>query len=230
MRSLFSYLQTFGYTGANPAHGKFVSAPPVPRDGKTPGLTPKQCRLLLDVPDPETPLGIRDRAMLAVLAYSACRVGELTRLRLKDFVSDGDHRVLRIHGKGGRERTVALHPEGVERLAEWLAIVGIPGDPEEPLFCPSRSPQKKGWDGFLPRALTVRSVEKLVKKYARQVGLDSQITVHSFRVTALTTAREHGCDLVDLQDFAGHADPRTTLAYIRNRQRLSKSPTYTLHY
>jgi integrase/recombinase XerD len=56
------------------------------------------------------------------------------------------------------------------------------------------------------------------------------VTVHSFRVTALTTAREQGSDIIDLQDFAGHADPRTTLTYIRNRDRLSKSPAYVLRY
>jgi integrase/recombinase XerD len=49
-------------------------------------------------------------------------------------------------------------------------------------------------------------------------------------VTALTTAREHGADIVDLQDFAGHSDPRTALTYIRTRDRLSKSPAYVLKY
>ena len=56
------------------------------------------------------------------------------------------------------------------------------------------------------------------------------MTVHSLRVTALTTARERGSDIIDLQDFAGHADPRTTLTYIRSRDRLSKSPAYVLKY
>ena len=81
LRSLFSYLQTYGYSGANPAHGKFVKAPAVPRDGKTVGLSPHDCRRLLEAPEgkPElaTPVDCRDRAMLAVLAYSGCRVSEL---------------------------------------------------------------------------------------------------------------------------------------------------------
>lgn len=80
LRSLFSYLQVYGYVGANPAHGKFVSAPAVPRDGKTVGLFPKECRRLLQAPGPSTPEGIRDRALLGILAYSACRVGELVAL------------------------------------------------------------------------------------------------------------------------------------------------------
>lgn len=103
LRSLFSYLQVYGYTGANPAHGKFVKAPAVPRDGKTVGLSPADCRRLMDAPDPATPAGIRDRAIFAVLAYSACRVGELVRLRVSDFKSTGEHRVLAILGKGGKD-------------------------------------------------------------------------------------------------------------------------------
>ncbi len=230
VRSLFSYLQLYGYTGANPAHGKFVAPPPVARDGKTPGLTPSQCRALLDTPDVQTPIGIRDSALLAVLAYSACRVGELVRLRVGDLAATSEHRVLHIQGKGGKERIVALHPEAVERVNEWRQTAGISEDRDGPLFRPSCSPQKQGRDGFHPRPLTVRSVEKLVKRYTQALGFDERVTVHSLRVTALTTARERGSDIVDLQDFAGHSDPRTTLGYIRNRQRLSTSPTYVLRY
>ena len=85
-------------------------------------------------------------------------------------------------------------------------------------------------DGFNAHHLTTRSVEKLVKKYARQFGFDPAVVVHSLRVTALTTARERGAEIIDLQDWAGHADPQTTLTYIRTRDRLSKSPGYILNY
>ena len=121
LRSLFAYLQIFGYTGANPAHGKFVKAPAVSRDGKTVGLSPRDCRRLLEIPDERSPVGIRDRALLGVLAYSACRVGELVRLAVGDFRTNGEHRVLQIYGKGGKERTVPLHVEAVERLTAWLS-------------------------------------------------------------------------------------------------------------
>ena len=136
LRSLFSYLQTYGYSGANPAHGKFVKAPAVPRDGKTVGLSPHDCRRLLEAPQVEDlerkiaiPAGIRDRAMLAVLAYSGCRVSELVGLRVRDFKTSGEHRILNITGKGGKERTTPLHLEAVERLAAWLAVPGIADQP-----------------------------------------------------------------------------------------------------
>jgi integrase/recombinase XerD len=230
LRSLFSYLQVYGYTGANPAHSKFVAAPPVPRDGKTVGLAPKDCRRLLDAPDPATPVGVRDRAILSTLAYSACRVGELVQLKVGDFKTSGEHRVLALYGKGGKERTVPIHVEAVERLTAWIGIAGISADRQGPLYRPTATPRGRGRDGFALRPMTVRAVEYLVERYAKQIGLDPAVTVHSLRVTALTTARERGADIVDLQDFAGHSDPRTTLTYIRTRDRLSKSPAYVLKY
>jgi integrase/recombinase XerD len=230
LRALFSYLQIYGYVGANPAHGKFVAAPAASRDGKTVGLSPADCRRLLEAPDPATPMGIRDRAMLAVLAYSACRVGELVVLSVGDFKTSGQHRILSIYGKGGKERLVPLHVEAIERLNLWIELSRIEQDRDGPLFRPVATPRGHGFDGFFRRSLTTRSIEKLVSKYVTQLGLDPAVTVHSLRVTALTTAREQGADIVALQHFAGHADPRTTLSYIRSRDRLSKSPAYMLSY
>ena len=229
LRSLYSYLRSYGYAGANPADTAFVAAPPVPRDGKTVGLSPEDCRKILDAPDPDTPEGARDRALLAVLAFTGCRVGELCRLRVPDYKSSGGHRVLEVRGKGGKERRVALHPEAFERIEVWLASSG-PRDAASPLFRPTRTARGRGRDGFASRGLTRRAVQHLVSRYVRRLGLDPNVTVHSFRVTALTTARERGADVIDLQDFAGHADPRTTLTYIRNRDRLSRSPAYVLRY
>jgi integrase/recombinase XerD len=237
LRSLFSYLQTYGYSGANPAHGKFVKAPAVSRDGKTVALSPHDCRRLLEAPQVEDrerklslPAGIRDRAMLAVLAYSGCRVSELVGLRVRDFKTSGEHRILNITGKGGKERTTPLHLEAVERLTAWLAVPGIADSPAGPLFPAARSARGMGRDGFAATAMTTRAVLKLIKRYVAALGLDPNVVTHSMRVTALTTARERGSDIIDLQDFAGHADPRTTLTYIRSRDRLSKSPAYVLKY
>ena len=244
LRSLFSYLQTYGYTGTNPAHGDFVQAPSAPRDGKTVGLSPANCRRLLDAPvekivteipdgltkESTVPVGIRDRALFAVLAYTGCRVGELVRLKVGSYKSNGVHKVLEIYGKGGKERVVPLHKEAEERLEAWLDASGIREDMAGPLFRPTRAARGYGKTGYAPRPLTRRAVQKLVEGYVRRLKLDPNVTVHSFRVTALTTARERGADIIALQDFAGHADPRTTLTYIRNRDRLTDSPAYLLAY
>jgi integrase/recombinase XerD len=241
LRSLFSYLQTYGFVGANPAHSDFVAAPAVPRDGKTVALSPADCRRLMDAPrisrqDEDTgeniplPAGVRDRALLSVLAYTGCRVGELTRLKVGSYKQNGVHRVLEIMGKGGKERLVPVHLEAAERLEAWMDIAGIRSELGQPLFRPTIPAWGHDRHGFAPRPMTTRAVQKLVESYVRRLGLDPNVTVHSLRVTALTTAREQGSDIIDLQDFAGHADPRTTLTYIRSRDRLSKSPAYVLKY
>ena len=227
LRSLFSYLQVYGHRGANPAHSDFVEAPPAPRDGKTVGLSPKDCRRLLDAPCLETPAGVRDHALLAVLAYTGCRVGELCRLRIRDYKTTGTHRILEVQGKGGKERRAPLPVEAVERLDAWLVVLAAS---EGPLFRPTLTARGRGHDGFRPQPMSRRAVEYLMERYVRLLGFDPSVTVHSMRVTAITTARERGCDLIDLQDWAGHSDPRTTLAYIRNRDRLSRSPAYALNY
>ena len=98
------------------------------------------------------------------------------------------------------------------------------------MFPAAKTPRGLGRDGFRDEAISIRGVEKLIERYVAILGLDPNVTVHSLRVTALTTARERGSDIIDLQDFAGHADPRTTLSYIRSRDRLSKSPAYVLKY
>jgi integrase len=168
--------------------------------------------------------------LLAVLAYSGCRVGELVRLRVREYKQSGEHRILNVTGKGGKERTTPLHLEAVERMSEWLAVPGIKDNPAAPLFPAAKSPRGMGRDGFRNQPMTTRAVEKLIARYVKALGLNPDVTVHSLRVTALTTARERGSDIIDLQDFAGHADPRTTLTYIRSRDRLSKSPAYVLKY
>ena len=68
--------------------------------------------------------------------------------------------------------------------------------------------------------MTTRAVEKLIERYIKVLKLDANVTMHSLRVTALTTARGRGSDIIDLQEFAEHADPRTTLRH-RLNARLS---------
>lgn len=230
LRSLYSYLKSYGYVGPNPAHPDFVDAPAVSRDGKTVALTPEECRRLIETPDHATAVGVRDRAILSVLAYSACRVGELVGLNVRDYQQTGGYRVLHLVGKGDKERRTPLHPEACDDLERWLDVTEIRADGTGALFRPVCSGRGGGSDGFRSSRLSKRAVQRLVRHRAIQAGVNLNATVHSLRVTALTTARERGADILDLQNFAGHADPRTTLTYLRDRDRLAKSPTYLLKY
>lgn len=122
-----------------------------------------------------------------------------------------------------------LHPEAFERLDTWLDAAAL-RNAIGPLFRPVRAARGSGRHGFRDGPLTCRSVQLLVERHADRLKLDPNVTVHSFRIAALTTARERGVEIIDLQDFAGHADPRAALGYTRTRDRLSRSPAYVPKY
>jgi integrase len=119
----------------------------------------------------------------------------------------------RFHlGKGGKERATPLHLEAVERLAAWLAHHGVKNDPAVPLFPAARTSRGLGRDGFRELPMTTRAVEKLIGRYVCALGLDPNVTVHSLRVTALTTARERGADnRVTYQSRSRQIEIRSTM-------------------
>src|SRR4051812_36182961 len=219
LRSLFTYLTNYGFKGANPAHPDFVKTPAHPREGKTVGLGARDCRKLLDAPSADTPAGLRDRALLAVLAFSACRVDELTKIKVGNLKTDGEHRIVELQGKGKKQRKGALPPEVLERVAAWLDAAGIREDREGPLFRPVKTPRGLGKDGFKRRPLTTRAVEYLVERYVKAEGLDPSVCVRSFRVAAATRARQQGSTSSTSRtgsDTRTHAPHAITSATARN--------------
>ncbi|MEO1527074.1 MAG: tyrosine-type recombinase/integrase [Planctomycetota bacterium] len=230
IRSFFSYLQSHGYRGANPAHPHFVNTPPVSTEGTTPTIAPERMVSLLGVPDTMQPEGIRDKAILAVFAYMALRVEELTTLSVKKIVVNGEHTTLHIKGKGKQDRVGVIPPVAAKAVREWLSVANIGEDRDGPLFRPTLSPRGRGLDGFKRKSLTIRAVQKLVKKYCLEVGIDEKVSVHSLRVTAATEAHKAGVPLGQIQHWLGHKDPRTTQRYIREGENLDQSPAYMIRY
>ncbi|WP_419580825.1 tyrosine-type recombinase/integrase [Stieleria magnilauensis] len=230
LRSFFSFLQNYGYRGANPAAPDFVKSPKVSDKGLTPSILPKRVGHLLDAPDPETPSGIRDRAVLAVFAYMALRVDELHHINVGNISRDGEHTVIRIKGKGNEIRRGVIPPIAAAAVTEWITVAGIANDRSGPLFRPGASARGQGRDGFVRRRMTVRAIQQLVKKHCQAVGIDEEVSVHSLRVTAATEADKAGIPLIDIQHWLGHKDPRTTLRYIRGVENLDRSPAYTIRY
>ncbi|MEM8667435.1 MAG: tyrosine-type recombinase/integrase [Planctomycetota bacterium] len=230
LRSFFSFLQVGGYRGGNPAHPNFVKAPSVPDEGLTPAIHPKLLRQLLDQPDPELPVGIRDRAILAMFAYMALRVDELHHVNVGNIARDGDHTVVRIKGKGNETRKGVLPPVAATAVNAWISLAEIEQDRRGPLFRPVQSNRGQGRDGFKRDRYAVRSIQELIKKYCRQVGIDDSVSVHSLRVTAATEADKAGVPLISIQKWLGHKDPRTTLRYIRGHENLDESPAYMVRY
>jgi integrase/recombinase XerD len=214
LSSWYDFLVKLRAVDANPVGG--ADRPPVARDhSATVGLTPPQVDALLAAADADPgPAALRHRAVLALLADLGLRVGELVGLDVTDVGWERGHRTVRFVGKGGKPRRRALTPAAADALDRYL------GDRTEgPLFVTAGGTR-----------LDRHAVFRLVRRLAREAGIASwdRLSPHSLRHAFATTARAEGVPLEDVQDAMGHADPRTTRRYDRDRHNLDRDPAYTI--
>ncbi|WP_367846212.1 site-specific tyrosine recombinase XerD [Rhodoferax sp. WC2427] len=184
-----------------------------PRAIKT--LTEPQVEALLTAPDVDTPLGLRDRAMLELIYASGLRVSEL--VLLKTFQLSLNDGVLRVMGKGSKERLVPFGEVARAWLERYLAE-GRPdildGKQTDDLFVTSRG-EKAG------RAMSRVMFWMLVRKYALAADIHVALSPHTLRHAFATHLLNHGADLRAVQMLLGHADISTTTIYTHvARQRL----------
>ena len=184
-----------------------------PRAIKT--LTEAQVEALLTAPDTDTPLGLRDRAMLELMYASGLRVSEL--VLLKTFQLSLNDGVLRVMGKGSKERLVPFGEVARIWLERYMAearpdILG--GKQTDDLFVTSRG-EKAG------RAMSRVMFWILVRKYALAAEIHVALSPHTLRHAFATHLLNHGADLRAVQMLLGHADISTTTIYTHvARQRL----------
>jgi len=159
--------------------------------------------LLLAFKLPETPLGLRDRALLEVLYASGLRAGEIVGLRLENYMRE--EKLLRVLGKGNRERVVPIGEKAIAALDLWLAR-------GRPLLVKP----KTGGEIFLGehgRSLTTARVWQIVRDMAKLAGLKQRIWPHLLRHSFATHLLSHGADLRAIQEMLGHASLATTQVY-----------------
>jgi integrase/recombinase XerD len=198
-------------------------------EGKTPEITIDQARTLLnsikttckrDAGDTANVVGLRDRAILATLAYTACRAGAVARLRLQDLQYDGEQYVLRFHEKGGKSREIPVRLDLQRIILAYLDASGLRMQVKDsPLFRSTTRRTKQ----LTVRPLTSKGVCELVKRRLKDAGLPLRLSPHSFRVTAITDLLTQGVPLDDVQFLAGHASPRTTRLYDRRQKRVTRN-------
>lgn len=223
LSSLFEYLSDANAVTHNPVKG--VRRPKVESyEGKTPALGDAQARNLLKLPAGEGLKPKRDRALLSLLLYHGLRREELSRLTVQDVHHRRGVPHLRVHGKGGKMRHIPLHPGTQELLTEYLEASGHAYDKSAALFRPIRNNRTGGLD----RTLSGDGIYKLVRGYAKQLGIE--IGVHALRATAATNALEHEADIAKVQEWLGHANIATTRLYDRRKSRPEDSPTFKVSY
>lgn len=188
-------------------------------EGKTPALAVKQARHLLASIDTRTVVGLRDRAIIGVMVYTAVRAGAVAKLRRQDFFADGHQFVFRFDEKGGKVRDIPVRHDLEGFIREYLSTAGET-PPGSPLF---RS--AIGRTGTLgDNGLSQNDVLRMVKRRLSDAGLPaSRLNCHSFRATTITDLLDQGVPLEDVQYLAGHADPRTTRLYDRRKKKVTRN-------
>lgn len=212
LRTFFYFLQREGRLTLNPA-----AEVGTPKQGrKLPQfLYRREIEALLAAPPANTPLGQRDRALLEVLYASGLRVSEVTNLRLQDL--DLTRGEVKVMGKGRKERLVPLGSKAREALTLYLHQ----GRPELLAQNKDAGTTDRVFLNRWGKALSVRSVRRVVDKYVEELALAEGLSPHSIRHTFATHLLEAGADLRVVQELLGHASIATTQIYTHvSRQRL----------
>ncbi len=201
LRSFFRFCCREEITATNPA--KALRTPRVGR--KLPHfLTSTQIASLLEAPPANTPMGLRDRGMFEVLYSGGLRVAELVALDVRDW--DRDAGILRVLGKGRKERIAPVGSHATRALTRWCEVrqpdPAIVQQDEDPLFL-----------NRFGRRLTTRSIGRLLEGYLKQTGLDSVTSPHTLRHSFATHLLDGGADLRSVQELLGHKSLTTTQIY-----------------
>ena len=197
IRAFYKYLYREGYVKKNPA--KLVSSPKVqkylPRF-----LTIDEAFTLMETPKGDTFQATRDKAVLELLYSSGLRVSELTMLDINDI--DITESVMRVKGKGKKERILPIGMKALEAMKNYLSE--------------RISKKKKSQSLFLNRRggrLTQRSIRRIVVKYGRMIALKGCLSPHVLRHTFATHLLHNGADLRSIQELLGHSSLSTTQKY-----------------
>ncbi len=204
LRNFFTYAVEQGFLEKNPA--KLLESPKLP--SLLPDfLTQDEIQNLLAKPQMQDRLGQRDRCILELLYASGLRVSELCDLRLTDI--DKERRLLRVFGKGSKERIVPIHKLAMQLLncylQEWRKLFS----PRDDFVFLNRS----------GRGLTRQYIWKMIKKYAVESGISRSISPHTFRHSFATHLLEGGADLRTVQILLGHSDIAATEIYTHVQTR-----------
>ncbi len=189
-------------------------------EGKTPEISVKQARLLLRSIDTSNVVGLRDRSIIAILIYTAARIGAVAKLRREHLYDDGEQHYLRFAEKSGKSREIPVRHDLCRFLGEYLRTSSLmEADSASSLFRTALGRTKR----LTVNPMMVGDMGRMVKRRMREAGLPGRLSPHSLRVGTITDLLEQGVPLEDVQHLAGHSDPRTTRLYDRRHKRVTRN-------
>ncbi len=216
LRMLFNWLVTGHVIQVNPATS--VRGPKhVVKSGITPVLSAEEARQLLDSIDASTPIGLRDRALIALMTYTFARVSAALAMNVGDYYPQGKRWWVRLHEKGGKLHQLPAHHNLEAYLDEYIRGAGLEDAKNSPLFRKAKSRNSELTEERMGR----RAVYRMIQRRALAAGLLTQANCHTFRATGITAYLNNGGLLEHAQTMANHESPRTTKLYDRTGDEIT---------
>jgi integrase/recombinase XerD len=226
LSSLFNHLKRHHHIKENPVAD--VERPAINRtERSTLAFSKAEAAKLLNTPAEDSIEGLRDRAILSVGLQVGLRRAEIAALSVEDLHQNCGFDSLRIVRKGGRRDALAIHPNPAQRIRAYLEGAGHAGDFDGPMFRPI-SHNREGQEGR--RHMDPDAIDRVLRKYAKAIGLNRGFSAHSMRATFITTALENRATLDDVQRAAGYAEPGIPKLYDRRGYNPEKSASFFATY
>ncbi|MER9586487.1 tyrosine-type recombinase/integrase [Mesorhizobium sp. M0276] len=216
IRHLFDWMVVGQAMPSNPAHT--VRAPKYSaRTGKTPVLAPQEARQLIDSIPVDTIIGLRDRALIALMTYSFARIGAAIGMEVRDLFVQNRRLWVRLHEKGGKRHEMPCHHSLEQYLDAYLDAGALRDHPRSPLF----RTIGRGTHQLSETPLTQGDAFAMIRRRAAAAGIDTLIGNHTFRATGITAYLKNGGTLEKAAHMANHASTRTTQLYDRRHDEVS---------
>jgi len=219
IRTFFDVLVQRHVIVLNPAHSVRTERYSV-MEGRTPEISVGEAKMLLASIKLASVIDYRDRALIAVLIYTAARAGAVAKLRLKDLIDDGRRCSLRFAEKGGKARTIPVREDLERFLLEYLSVAGFKDESKDsPLF------RTAGGRKLVLTAAAMNGVDicRMVKRRLAAAGLPTSASPHSFRACVATDLLLQNVALEDVQYLLGHSDSRVTKLYDRRQKQVTRN-------
>jgi site-specific recombinase XerD len=210
IRMLFDWLVMGQVMPSNPAHSVRGPRHSVSK-GVTPVLSSEEATALLAGMDVSSVVGLRDRAIIAVMTYTFARVGAVVALNVEDYFSQKKRWWLRLGEKNGKVNEMPCHHKLENYLKAYIKVAGIGDDRKGPLFRAAIGKTKK----LGPGAMSRTDVWYMVRRRASDASIETSIGCHTFRATGITDYLTNGGRIEVAQRMAGHSNAKTTGLYDR---------------
>jgi len=216
IRMMLDWLATGQVISSNPAHSVRGPRHSVSK-GTTTVLSSEEARELLKSISPEHVVGLRDRALIAVMTYTFARVSAAVALKVEDYYPQRKRWWLRLREKNGKVNEMPCHHTLEEYLDQYIEAAGISSDRKDPLFRSAIGKTRQ----LTSEAMSRIDVYRMVKRRAEDAGMETAIGCHTFRATGITDYLKNGGRIEVAQRMAGHSSAKTTGLYDRREDEIS---------